>query len=163
MSKASLPPEPEIRAGLARLLFAAVEASTRPRCEIALDANIHKDSLRRVLLGQRAASVGEALRILAAAGVAPQAHLFLFLAGSGDKAVAWLHSDLAKFFEEFTVELPSAFERVLGNQVHDVKPRWAKGTAHRVARLLSDHIEDLERKDRLFGTMFEATSEHPHG
>jgi hypothetical protein len=38
-----------------------------------------------------------------------------------------------------------------GNQVHDVKPRWAKGTAHRVARLLADHIDELERKDALLG------------
>ena len=49
---------------------------------------------------------------------------------------------------------PSAFERVLGNQVHDVKPRWAKGTAHRVARLLSDHIDELESKDALLGDVF---------
>ena len=54
-------------------------------------------------------------------------------------------------------ELPSAFERVLGNQVHDVKPRWAKGTAHRVARLLSDHIDELERKDALIGDVFAGT------
>lgn len=40
------------------------------------------------------------------------------------------------------------------NQVHDVKPRWAKGTAHRVARLLSDHIDELERKDALLGDVF---------
>ncbi|WP_254913107.1 tyrosine-type recombinase/integrase [Novosphingobium sp. B 225] len=40
---------------------------------------------------------------------------------------------------------------LLGNQVHDVKPRWAKGTAHRVARLLADHIDELERKDAQLG------------
>lgn len=71
-----------------------------------------------------------------------------------DHAIAWLQSDLAQFFEDFSGELPSALERVLGNQVHDVKPRWAKGTAHRVARLLSDHIDELERKDALLGDVF---------
>ena len=86
--------------------------------------------------------------------VAPHAHLLLFLVSGGDHAIAWLQSDLAQFFEDFSGELPSALERVLGNQVHDVKPRWAKGTAHRVARLLSDHIDELERKDALLGDVF---------
>jgi hypothetical protein len=86
----------------------------------------------------------------------------LFLVGS-DHAVRWLQSDLADFFEDFTGELPSALERVLGNQVHDVKPRWAKGTAHRVARLLSDHIDELERKDALLGDVFGAGMGGGHG
>src|SRR3546814_13924567 len=92
--------------------------------------------------------------MLAAGGVAPHAHLLLLRVSSSDHAVAWLQSDLAQFFEDFSGELPSALERVLGNQVHDVKPRWAKGTAHRVARLLSDHIDELERKDVLLGDVF---------
>jgi hypothetical protein len=41
--------------------------------------------------------------------------------------------------------------------VHDVKPRWAKGTAHRVARLLADHIDELERKDALLGDIYAAS------
>ena len=48
-------------------------------------------------------------------------------------------------------------ERVLGNQIHDVKPRWAKGTAHRVARLLGDHIDELNRKDAMLGHAFAET------
>ena len=74
------------------------------------------------------------MRILAARGVVPHEQLLLFLVSSGDHAIAWLQSDLVQFFEHFSGELPSALERILGNQVHDVKPRWAKGTAHRVAR-----------------------------
>lgn len=53
-----------------------------------------------------------------------------------------------------SANLPRALERVLGNQIHDVKPRWAKGTAHRVARLLADHIDELERKDALLGDIY---------
>ena len=154
MTDMALFAEQQVRADLARLLFAAVEASGRARCDIARDAQIHRDALRRVLLGERSASLGEALRILAASGVAPHAHVLLFLVSGGDHAIAWLQSDLALFFEDFTGELPSALERVLGNQVHHVKPRWAKGTAHRVARLLSDHIDELERKDALLGDVF---------
>ncbi|KEO89707.1 hypothetical protein EH31_11150 [Erythrobacter longus] len=154
MTDMTLFAEQQVRADLAKLLLAAVEASGRARCNVARDAQIHKDALRRVLAGERSASLGEALRILAACGVAPHAHLLLFLVSGDDHAIAWLQSDLAQFFEVFSGELPSAMERVLGNQVHDVKPRWAKGTAHRVARLLSDHIDELERKDALLGDVF---------
>jgi DNA-binding phage protein len=162
MTDMSLFAEHQVRADLARLLLAAVETSGQPRCEIARKAQIHKDALRRVLAGERSASIAETLRILAASGVSPHAHLLLFLVGS-DHAVRWLQSDLADFFEDFTGELPSALERVLGNQVHDVKPRWAKGTAHRVARLLSDHIDELERKDALLGDVFGAGIGGGHG
>src|SRR3546814_6244836 len=89
--------------------------------------------------------------------MAPHAHLLLFLVAVGDQATRWLQTDIARFFEELICELPAALERVLGNQVHDVKPRWAKGTAHRVARLLADHIDELERKDALLGDIFAAT------
>ena len=160
MTDMALFAEPQVRTDLARLLLAAVEASGRARCDIARDAQIHKDALRRVLSGDRSVSIGETLRILAASGVAPHAHLLLYLVGGGEHAIAWLQSDLAKFFEDFTGELPSALERVLGNQIHDVKPRWAKGTAHRVARLLSDHIDELERKDALLGDLFGGEGSH---
>jgi hypothetical protein len=124
--------EPVVRTDLARLLLASVEASGRARCDIARDAQIHKDALRRVLTGERSASLGETLRILAASGAPPHAH----------------------FFEELTGELPAALERVLSNQINGLRPRWAKGTAHRVARLLSDHIDELERRDALLGDTF---------
>ena len=71
MTNMALFAEQQVRADLARLLLAAVEASGRARCDIARDAQIHKDALRRVLAGERSASLGEALRILAASGVAP--------------------------------------------------------------------------------------------
>lgn len=143
--------ESQTRRDLAHLLHTAVELSGRNRCEIAREADLHKDALRRTLAGERSPSVGEALRILASSGMAPHAHLLLFLGAGGDQATRWLQTDIARFFEELVGELPSALERVLGNQVHDVKPRWAKGTAHRVARLLADHIDELERKDALLG------------
>ena len=108
MTNMALFAEQQVRADLARLLLAAVEASGRHRCDIARDAQIHKDAMRRVLAGERSASLGEALRILAASGVAPHAHLLLFLVSSGDHAIAWLQSDLAQFFEDFSGELPSA-------------------------------------------------------
>lgn len=146
--------EEALRAELARLLVAAVDASGRPRGEIARAANVHRDALRRILASSRSATLGETMRILAASGVTPQAHMLLFLVCGSEQAVSWLQSDLAAFFAEFCGEFPVALERILGNQIVDVKPRWAKGTANRVARLLSDHIIELERKDTFLGNFF---------
>lgn len=143
-----------IRTGLAHLLAAAVEASGRAKCDIAADAKLHKDALRRVLQGERSATMGEALRILEASRAAPRAHLLLFLVCGEDQAIDWLQSGLAEFFEEFSTEFPQAMHRSLGDNVGDVKPRWAKGTANRVARMLSDHISELERKDQFLGKFF---------
>lgn len=154
--------EDTVRGDVARLLAAAVDESGRPRCDIARDANVHRDALRRILAGTRSATIGEAMRILAASGVAPHPQMLLFLACGSDHAVAWLHSDLAAFFFEFSSEFPIALERILGNQITDVKPRWAKGTALRVARILSDHIVELERKDALLGSFLAGTQVGTH-
>lgn len=163
MTQKAMFAESEVRRDLSRLLLTAVEGSGRARCDIARETGIHKDALRRILAGTRSASLAEALRILAAAGAAPHAHLLLFLAASGDQATSWLQSDLARFFEDLICELPGALERVLGNQIHDLKPRWAKGTAHRVARLLGDHIDELNRKDALLGESFAGSYGAIHG
>ncbi len=128
--------EQHIRAGLSTLLNSAAQSSGRPRCSIAREANLHRDALRRVLKGERNPTVSEVLRILSASGAAPHAHMTLYIAGDGNRAAEWLQTDLALFFDAFVRELPAALEQQLGNQLHDIKPRWAKGTAQRVARLL---------------------------
>lgn len=96
--------EPQVGADLAALLLAAVKISGRTRCDIARNAKIHRDALRRTLSGDRSASLGEALRILAATGTPPHAHLLLFLSSGGDHATAWLQSDLALFYEDLVCE-----------------------------------------------------------
>ncbi|MXO60946.1 hypothetical protein GRI89_15490 [Altererythrobacter salegens] len=151
--------EERTRLGLARLLTAAMDASGRAKCDVAADARLHKDALRRVLQGERSATLGEALRILEASRVAPRAHLLLFLVCGEDQAIDWLHTDLAEFFEEFSAEFPQAMQRSLGDSVGDVKSRWAKGTANRVARMLSDHISELDRKDQFLGSFLAGEQE----
>ena len=146
--------EQKIRGDLAGLLLAATGSSGRTRTDIGKAAGIHKDALRRMLDGKRSASMAEALRIMRASGASPHAHLILFLVAGGERSSDWLHTDIALFFEELFCELPTALERILGNQIHDIKPRWAKGTAQRLVRLLSDHIEELERKDALLGDIY---------
>lgn len=149
--------EAQVRRDLARMLHAAVELSGRNRCDIAREAEIHKDALRRTLSGERSPSLGEALRILASAGMAPHAHMLLFLAAGSDHTTRWLQTEIARFLEEFVCELPTALERILGNQILEVKPRWAKGTALRLARLLSDHIDELERRNALLDDIYVKT------
>lgn len=142
--------ESKVREDLAQLLGVAVAASGRTRGAIAHDAGIHKDAFRRILTGKRSATLGEASRILLACDFRPSLALALFLVLDADRCVQWFDTDLATFLEDFLAELPDALKRVLGNQLHELRPRWAKGTAHRVARLLSDHIDDLERRDTLY-------------
>lgn len=136
--------------GLARLLLSAVTTSGRTRQDIAQEARIHKDALRRILEGKRAATLDEAIRILSASGARPHAALALQLLGESGKAADWMDTDLGAFLELFLRELPEALERVLGHHLHEVRPRWAKGAAHRVASLLAEHIDDLERRDTLY-------------
>lgn len=135
---------------LGRLLLSAVNASDKTRQDIAQEAHIHKDALRRMLEGKREPTLDEALRILSACGVSPREALVLQLLGESDRAVAWMDTGIGAFLETFLQELPGALERILGNQLHEVRPRWAKGAAHRVASLLADHIDELERRDTLY-------------
>ena len=139
-----------IRNELAHVLLTAVSTSGRTRAAIAQDAMLHKDAFRRILAGERSASVGEALRILAGCNIRAHPALVLCLCIGAKRTAEWLDTDFGNFLEEFLAELPSALERVLGNQLGEIRPRWAKGTAQRVARLLSDHIDELEKKDALY-------------
>lgn len=150
MSNTARLDERQVRENVARLLRAAVSSSGRTRCAIASEAQVHRDALRRVLAAKRSVSLGETMRILAASGIKPNSAIMTFLIADSENALRWLDTDLSAFLEDFMTELPLALERVLGNQLNEIRPRWAKGTAHRVARLLSDHIEELERRDALY-------------
>ncbi len=87
--------ETQTRRDLANLLHTAVELSGRNRCEIAREADLHKDALRRTLIGERSPSVGEALRILASSGMASHAHMLLFL-GAGDPLASDRHRQVLR-------------------------------------------------------------------
>lgn len=142
--------EEQIRSELAKLLSSTVMASGRTRMSVSQEAGIHKDALRRVLLGERSASLGEASRIFIACGVAPQSALTLFLLVDSKQASEWAGAEIGSFLEGFLTALPVALTCELGEKLHDLKPRWARGTAQRVARLLSDHIDELESRDGLY-------------
>ena len=155
--------EQKSRADLARLLNAAVEASGRLRCDIARDAHIHKDALRRILTGKRSTSLGEASRILSASGVRAKQTLSLFILTDASQAAEWQDTKVGRFLEDFLTELPAALSSELADRLEDVRPRWAKGTAHRVARLLADHIDELERRDVLLDDLYATAAGGHHG
>ena len=147
--------EAQIKAGVSKLLHEAASTSGRSQVCIARDAEIDRGTMRRILAGKREATVSEALRILYGTGASPHAHLLLYLVADQDRASLWMQTDLALFFEQLVRHLPDALEAQLGDHLHDVKPRWAKGTAKRVARLLAEHMDDLARKDTLLGEGFD--------
>jgi hypothetical protein len=147
--------EAQIKAGVSKLLHEAASTSGRSQVCIARDAEIDRGTMRRILAGKREATVSEALRILYGTGASPHAHLLLYLVADQDRASLWMQTDLALFFEQLVRHLPDALEAQLGDHLHDVKPRWAKGTAKRVARLLAEHIDYLAQKDALLGDGFD--------
>ena len=132
------------------MLAANVSNSGKTRIEISRQTSIHKDALRRILTGERAASLAEASLILDACGVDPKLSLALFILTDADQASEWIDTDVGDFLGAFFTALPVALTCELGSRLREVRPRWAKGTAQRLARLLSDHIDDLERRDALY-------------
>ncbi|MFK4004006.1 hypothetical protein [Qipengyuania sp. NPDC077563] len=132
---------------LAAFLDHAVGESGQSRRTIAAQTNINKDALRRILAGTRPATLQEALTILDACGHAPRTSLMLALAGYSQQTVDWQSSAVLQFLETFISELPAALDQALGERLLDVRPRWARGAAHRTAGLLSDHLAQLERQD----------------
>ena len=137
----------EVSRGLAAFLDHAVEESGKSRRTIAAETNINKDALRRILAGTRPATLPEALALLGASGHAPRTSLMLALAGYPQLTVDWQNSAVLEFLETFISELPAALDQALGEKLLDVRPRWAKGAAHRTAGLLSDHLAQMERQD----------------
>ena len=140
--------EPDWDVALSALLRQVVNDSGCTRAEIGKAVGINKDALRRILNGDRPATFAQAYAILHAAKAEPYADLILFLA-SGGAAIQSFRGDMSQFLEGFLTELVPALERTLGNQLSEIKPRWAKGAAHRLARILADHIDEIERRDAL--------------
>lgn len=132
------------------MLAANVSNSGKTRIAISRQTSIHKDALRRILTGERPATLAEASRILDACGVDPKLALVLFILTDADHALHWTDTEIGDFLGRFFSALPVAMTCELGSRLQEVRPRWATGTARRLARLLSDHIDDLERRDSLY-------------
>ena len=105
----------------------------------------------RTLNGNREVTIGEALRILRTADLAPELTLALALTAGEDAALDLMQTELAAFIGELFARVPQAIEEQLGEQVCEIRPRWATGMAKLVARMLSDHIADVARREAALG------------
>lgn len=134
-------------AALARTLSCAVTASSKPRHEIAAQVGLHRETLARILRGDRPITADVALSILSACDAHPRASLMLALLGQEELAHVWMHNDMGAFLEGFLESLPHQLDRNLGRRVSELRPRWANGTSQLVARLLAKHIDDVANRD----------------
>jgi antitoxin HigA-1 len=136
----------DANARLAWTLTRAVEGSPQPRYAIARRAGLHKETLLRTLRGEKPISIEQAARILKACDVPGNIVMALALTGHEKFAAEWMHSDMGSFLEEFFAALPGSLEEALGDELHDLKPRWATGAAKLLARTLKLHVADLNRR-----------------
>ncbi len=132
---------------LARTLAFAIEGASKPRRDIARETGLHKDSLLGVIRGTRAVTTHEAINLLGVAGVPPHGVLALALAGQEDLAIDWMRRDIGQFWEQLLLTLPGALSQALGEDVSEIRPRWAAGTSKLVAKLVAEHVRDVVNRD----------------
>ncbi len=138
---------PGIDPVLARTLAKAIDGSAKARRTIARETGLHKDALLGVIRGTRAVTTDEALRLFSASGVPPYGILTLALAGHEELASEWMHQDMGQFWDELFRALPATLAEALGEDLHEIRPRWAVGTSRLVAKLLADHVRDVINRD----------------
>ena len=138
-------------AALLNVLSDAVRGCGRSRRAIALTAGMNKDTMKRVLCGSREITLGECLRILAATGAPAETTLLLALFAGEDVVLAWKDSEVVAFLGEMFRKMPQALAGQLGERIGELRPRWGAGAAVLVARMLSEHMDELARRDETFG------------
>lgn len=143
--------QPSLHLRIARLLTLAVHESGQSTAQIARKAELKWDTVRRTLDGKRAATVPEIVAILAAAGFQGDETLKLMLLVGEDFALSRSGSDVARFLGEFLQMVPAEIVEQLGDDVDELRPRWANGTAKMLAKALSQHIAELNRRGDAIG------------
>lgn len=138
---------PCVDPALARTLAKAIDGSSKARRTIARETGLHKDALLGVIRGTRAVTTNEALRLLNASGVPPKGILALVLAGHEELASEWMHHDMGQFWDDLLCALPTTIAEALGEDLQEIRPRWAVGTSRLVAKLLADHVRDVIDRD----------------
>lgn len=132
---------------LAIVLTCAVENAGKSRGRVAEDAGMHRQTLMRLIRGERVIKLEDAARILTVCDVPVRSTLMLALSGQEQFACRWMHHEVGLFLEEFLTSLPSALDEALGDRSDEVRPKWAKGTSQLVAKLLANHIDDFAARD----------------
>ena len=148
----------DLPARVTRLIERAVKESGKSYSEIARIAGIKRDSLRRSLSGGRPVTLDEAVMILEASDFAGEETLLLLLLVGEDFALAQSGTGPAQFLGELFKRAPLEIIEQLGEDIDELRPRWAHGTAKLLARTLTQHIADLNRRgDAIGGARYSAT------
>lgn len=146
--------QPDLHLRVAQLLELAVRESGLSTAQVARRAQLKWDTVRRTLDGKRAATIPEIVAILNATGHSAEDSFRLMLLVDGDFAVSQAGSDAARFIGELMQAVPTEIIEQLGEDISELRPRWAKGTAKMLARTLSQHIVDLNRRGDAIGDRF---------
>ena len=146
--------QPDLHFRVAQLLELAVRESGLSTAQVARRAQLKWDTVRRTLDGKRAATIPEIVAILNATGHSAEDSFRLMLLVDADFAVSRAGSDAARFIGELMQAVPTEIIEQLGEDISELRPRWAKGTAKMLARTLSQHIVDLNRRGDAIGDRF---------
>jgi transcriptional regulator with XRE-family HTH domain len=138
-------------ARVARLIARAVKESGKSYSEIARAAGMKRDSLRRSLSGGRPVTLDEVVLILEASDLASEETLLLLLLVGEDFALARSGTGPALFLGKLFKHAPLEIIEQLGEDIDELRPRWAHGTAKLLARTLTQHIADLNRRGDAIG------------
>ena len=115
---------PDTNASLARVITHAIETADKPKHQIASEAGIHRETMLKVMRGERAISIDRAVRLLEVCGVSPHAIIVLTLAGEEALACEWMRREMGAFLDEFITSLPGQLDRTLGRRVEDLDLRF---------------------------------------
>ena len=136
---------------LIRLLDRAVRESGRSFAEIGRISGLKKDTVRRTVTGKRHPTLLEAIAILEAVGQSGELALLFMMLVDEDFALDRSGSEISGFLGELFRLTPVELVEMLGQDVDELRPRWAKGTAKLLARTLSQHVSDLVRRGDAIG------------
>lgn len=141
----------DLPARVTRLLERAVRESGKSNSEIARLAGMKRDSLRRSLGGGRPVTLDEVVMILEASDLASEETLLLLLLVGEDFAITRSGTGPAQFLGELFKRAPLEIIEQLGDDIDELRARWAHGTAKLLARTLLQHIGDLNRRGDVIG------------
>ena len=148
------PAHTDLHLRLARLLGRAVHDSGRSLAEVARRSELKRDTVRRTIEGAREVTIAEAVAILDAAGLAGEHTLLFMLLVDEDFALESSGTGAAQFLRELFRRIPIEISEQLGDDVVDLRPRWANGTAKLLARTLTEHIANLNRRGDAIGETY---------
>lgn len=146
----------DLEARVTHLLERAVASCGKSHSEIARLSGMKRDSLRRTLTGERAFTLSEALGILDAADHAGEETLLLLLLAGEEFALHQCGTASARFFGELFKRAPTEIIAQLGDNIDELRPRWANGTAKLLARTLHQHIIDINSRGDSIAERFSA-------